>query len=74
METGLVVAHSSSRPAWGVGGGLLPTPWPFGVSSAELRETGCLSSLVCFTTSLSIEGSRYICFGRRCILSLGEWS
>lgn len=54
METGLVVAHSSSRPAWGVGGGLLPTPWPFGVSSAELRETGCLPSLVCFTTSLSI--------------------
>ena len=29
-ETGLVVAHSSSRPAQGVGGCLLPTPWPFG--------------------------------------------
>jgi hypothetical protein len=31
-ETGLVVAHSSSRPAQGVGGCLLPTPWPFGVN------------------------------------------
>lgn len=30
-ETGPAVAHSSSGPAWGVGGGLLPTPWPFGV-------------------------------------------
>ena len=29
-KTGLVVAHSSSRPAQGVGGCLLPTPWPFG--------------------------------------------
>jgi hypothetical protein len=29
-ETGLVVVHSSSRPAQGAGGCLLPTPWPFG--------------------------------------------
>lgn len=29
-ETGLAVAHSSSRPAQGVGGCLLPTLWPFG--------------------------------------------
>jgi hypothetical protein len=29
-ESGLVVAYSSSRPAQGVGGCLLPTPWPFG--------------------------------------------
>ena len=30
IKTGLVVAHSSSRPAQGVGGCLLPIPWPFG--------------------------------------------
>ncbi len=40
-ETGLVGAHSPSRPAWGVGGGLLPTPWPFGVSSGIMRRVVC---------------------------------
>lgn len=45
METGLVVAHSSSRPAWGVGGGLLPTPWPFGVSRGFARRVVCSLSV-----------------------------
>jgi hypothetical protein len=35
-ETGLAVAHSSSRPAQGVGGCLLPTPWPFGDTAQSI--------------------------------------
>jgi len=35
-ESGLVVADSSSRPAQGVGGCLLPTPWPFGDTAQSI--------------------------------------